>query len=119
LTTLDEQDGKAVLHLSGDINVAGSTELKQLLVQAFSTGKKVQLDFSTAASLDAAAIQLFWAAARQAEKTGTAFTVAGVVPAALHNGVRDAGFEDFPVAMVTEAVEQQTNNTDAITDRAE
>jgi anti-anti-sigma regulatory factor len=119
LTTLDVQDGKALLRLPGDINVAGSAELKQLLVQAFSTGKEVQLDLSTAATLDIAAIQLFWAAARHAEKTGTAFTVAGVVPEAILNGVREAGFEHFPVAIETEVVAQQTHDTDTITDRVE
>jgi anti-anti-sigma factor len=105
-TTYDEQDGTAVLHLSGDINVAGSADLKQLLVQAFSTRKAVQLDFSTATTLDIAAIQLFWAAARKAEKTGTALTVLGTVPETIQSDVRDAGFAQFPVAMEAEPEEE-------------
>jgi anti-anti-sigma regulatory factor len=118
-TTYDEQDGKAVLHLSGDINVAGAAELKQLLVQAFATGKGVQLDFSTAATLDIAAIQLLWAAAHHAGKNHMAFTAAPTVPDTIHDDVRDAGFEQFPVTMETEPAEQPTNDTDTVTDRDE
>jgi anti-anti-sigma factor len=118
-TTYDEQDGKAVVEFSGDINVAGSAELKQLLMQAFSTGKEVQLDLSKAAALDVTAIQLLWAAARHAEKANTVLTVAGVVPEAIHNSVREAGFEHFPVSIQVEAVEPPTADTDTITDRAE
>ena len=106
-TTYDEQDGKAVLHLSGSINVAGSAELKQLLVQAFSTGKPLQLDLSTAENLDIAAIQLFWSAAHKAEKTGTALTVVGTVPETIQGDVRDAGFEHFPVKIDTETLTEK------------
>jgi ABC-type transporter Mla MlaB component len=119
LTTFDEQDGKALLRLSGDVNVASAAELKQLLVQAFSTGKEVQLDLSAAATLDIAAIQLLWAAARHAEKTATALTVAEIVPEAILNGLRDAGFVHFPVTIDTEVSEQRTNDTEAIAGRAE
>lgn len=118
-TTLDEQDGKAVLHLSGDITVACAAEIKQLLVQAFATGKGVQLDFSHAATLDIAAIQLLWSAAHHAEKTHLAFTAAASVPETIQSDVRDAGFEQFPVTMETEPQEQPHNDTDTITDRAE
>jgi anti-anti-sigma regulatory factor len=118
-TTYDEQDGKAVLHLSGDINVAGAAELKQLLAQAFATGKRVQVDFSTAATLDIAAIQLLWAAAHHAEKTHMAFTAAATVPETIQSDVRGAGFEQFPVTIEAEPDERPTNDTDTITDRAE
>jgi anti-anti-sigma regulatory factor len=119
LTIFEEQEARAVLRLSGDINVAGSAELKQVFVQAFSTGKGVQLDFSAATSLDTAAVQLLWAAARHAEKTNTALTAAPIVPEQLKNGVRDAGFERFPVAIETDEDEQPINDTKTIADQAE
>jgi anti-anti-sigma regulatory factor len=119
LTTFEEQEAKAVLHLSGDINVAGSAELKQLFVQAFSTGKGVQLDLSAATNLDISAIQLLWAAARHAEKTKTSLTAAPTVPPELKGGVRDAGFEDFPVAIETDGDNQPINDTKTISDQAE
>jgi anti-anti-sigma factor len=119
LTTIEEQEERAVLRLSGDVNVAGAAELKQFLVQAFSTGKGVQLDLSGATSLDISAIQLLWAAARHAEKTKTALTATPIVPEGLKNGVRDAGFEDFPVAIETEADNQPINDTKTIADQAE
>jgi ABC-type transporter Mla MlaB component len=119
LTTFEEQEARAVLHLSGDINVAGSAELKQHFVQAFSTGKGVQVDFSAATNLDIAAMQLLWAAARHAEKTNIALTAASTVPEELKNGVRDAGFEQFLVAIETDGDSQPINDTKTIADQVE
>jgi ABC-type transporter Mla MlaB component len=119
LTTFEEQEATAVLRLSGNISVACSAELKQLFVQAFSTGKGVQLDLSAATNLDIAAMQLLWAAARHAEKTKTALTAAPTVPEELKNGVRDAGFEHFPVAIETDGDKQPINDTKTIADQVE
>jgi anti-anti-sigma regulatory factor len=119
LTTFEEQEAKAVVRLSGDINVAGSAELKQFLVQAFATGKGVQLDLSAATNLDISAIQLLWAAGRHAEKTKTSLTAAATVSAELKSGVRDAGFEDFPVVIETDVANQPINDTKTTSDQAE
>jgi ABC-type transporter Mla MlaB component len=119
LTTFEEQEARAVLSLSGDINVAGSAELKQFFVQAFSTGKGVQIDLSSATNLDIAAMQLLWAAARHAEKTKTTLTAAPTVPEELKNCVRDAGFEHFPVAIETDEDEQPANDTITVSDQTE
>ena len=73
-----------------------------MLSQAFSTGEDIRLDFSTAESLDIAAIQLLWAAARQAEKTGRVFHAAGPLPEGIQSDVRNAGFDDFPVSLETQ-----------------
>lgn len=107
-TTFHQQDGRAVLQLLGDIDIAGSIELKTMLTQAFSTGKDVGLDFSAAETLDITAIQLLWAAARQAEKTGTPLTVVGPLPQGILSVMRSAGFEHFPVAMETVLLQKQT-----------
>lgn len=119
MTTFEEQEATAVLRLSGNISVACSAELKQLFVQAFSTGKGVQLDLSAATNLDIAAMQLLWAAARHAEKTKTALTAAPTVPEGLKNGVREAGFERFPVAIGTDGDKQPINDTKTIADQVE
>jgi anti-anti-sigma regulatory factor len=119
LTTFEEQEERAVLHLSGNINVACSAELKQLFMQAFSTGKGVRLDLSAATNLDIAGIQLLWAAARHAEKVKTVLTAASTVPEELKNGVRDAGFEHFPVVIEIDGDKQPINDTKTIADQVE
>jgi ABC-type transporter Mla MlaB component len=119
LTTFEEQEARAILRLSGNINVACSAELKQLFVQAFSTGKGVHLDLSAATNLDIAGIQLLWAAARHAETTNTALTAASTVPEELKNCVRDAGFEHFPVTIETDVDQQPINDTKTVPDQAE
>jgi hypothetical protein len=90
-----------------------------LFVQAFSTGKGVQLDLSAATNLDIAAMQLLWAAARHAEKTKTVLTAAPNVPEELKNGVRDAGFEHFPVTIETDGDKRPINDTKTIADQVE
>jgi anti-anti-sigma regulatory factor len=89
-----------VVRLEGDIDVTCSTELKRTLIEAISSGKEVQVDLAQAGDLDVTAIQLLWAAGREAEKAAVSFAVSPRdVPENVHRAVCEAGFENFPVAV--------------------
>ena len=97
--TFDGSATRCALKLEGEIDVTCSTELKRVLIEAISSGKEVQLYLAEASDFDVTAIQLLWAARREAEKAGASFAVAGDVPANIRRAVCEAGFENFPVAV--------------------
>ncbi len=69
-----------------------------MIIEALSTHKPVVVDLAGATDLDVTAMQVLWAAARDAERSGISF-VAAIVPEMIAFTVREAGFEAFPVPM--------------------
>ena len=55
------------------------------------------MDLESATELDVTALQLLWAAEREARGSGVGFTLAGRVPEEISVAVSDAGFKNFPV----------------------
>jgi anti-anti-sigma regulatory factor len=100
---------RCVIRLEGDIDITCSDELKRTLIEAISTRKELQVDLARATDLDVTAIQLLWAATREAKSLGASFGVAGQVPENIINTVREAGFEKFPVPMSPQV--EQENST--------
>lgn len=98
--TIDNSATSCGVRLEGDIDVTCSTDLKRTLVEAISSGKEVQVDLALASDLDVTAIQLLWAARREAEKAGASFAVSGDVPENIHRAICEAGFENFLVARI-------------------
>ncbi len=88
-----------MLRLEGEIGVTCAAELKRALIDAISSGREVELDLAQASDLDVTAIQLLWAARREAEKAGAPFAVAGDVPEKIGRAVSEAGVENFLVAV--------------------
>ena len=95
---LDVVETQCILRLDGDIDIACSGELKAMIIEALSTHRPVVVDLAGATDLDVTAMQVLWAAARDAERSGISF-VAAVVPEMIAFTVREAGFEAFPVPM--------------------
>jgi anti-anti-sigma factor len=96
--TLEQSGEKSVIHLEGEITIAQGVELKQMLVQALKEGKEVRLDLDSTTEMDVTALQLLYAADREAKKTGVRFFTAGRVPEELSAAATEAGLEGFPVA---------------------
>jgi anti-anti-sigma regulatory factor len=97
---IDNSATRCVVRLEGDIDVTCSTELKRTLIEAISSGKEVQIDLAQAGDLDVTAIQLLWAAKREAEKAALPFVVSAEVPENIHRAVCEAGFKNFPGAVI-------------------
>jgi anti-anti-sigma factor len=95
--TLDQSEKQCLIHLEGEITIASAAEFKQFLVQVLAQGKDLRMDLERAAELDVTALQLLWAAGREAKKLGMVFTLSGSVPEAIRTAAVDAGFEKFPV----------------------
>jgi anti-anti-sigma regulatory factor len=95
--TVETSDDSTTLRLEGTIDIASAAELKATLVNVLETGMPIRLSLAAQADLDVTAIQLLWAAEREASASGVEFRLGGKVPDALFAAVKEAGFERFPV----------------------
>lgn len=96
--TLDQGGALCLIQLEGEIGVELAKELKAALLQALASGTEVRLNLEHATELDVSAVQLLWAAEREARRSGKAFTLAAPAPPDLLLAVSEAGFERLPFA---------------------
>ena len=103
--SLEQGEALCLIHLEGQVDINSAAELKKLLLLALHSGKEVRLDMERATELDVTALQLFWAASREAKGLEMTISVAGRVPEAITAAVIEAGFEEFPVPLEEKAAE--------------
>lgn len=94
-TTLQIADELCEVRLEGDIDINCSGELQSTLVEALSKRCELHVNMSGLSSLDVTAMQLLWAAAREAEKRAITFKVLGGVPEGVRHAASEAGLADF------------------------
>ncbi|MGB9283516.1 MAG: STAS domain-containing protein, partial [Candidatus Sulfotelmatobacter sp.] len=94
--TFDQSEGLSSIRLEGEVDITYAAELKKLLLRALASGVEVRLELEQAKEMDVTALQLLWAAERQARSSGLRFTVAGRIPGEMSATLQDAGFEKFP-----------------------
>ncbi|MGB8011103.1 MAG: STAS domain-containing protein [Terriglobales bacterium] len=95
--SLTQSEGLCLIGLEGEIDIASATELKKLLLQALGSGQEVRVDVERATEMDVTALQLLWAAEREARGAGRAIRLAGRVPDEIAVSVGESGFEQFPI----------------------
>lgn len=95
--TLEQSAALSVIRMEGEINIGCAAELKGLLLKELASGRELRVDVGQATELDVTALQLLWAAEREARKSATKFVLAGAVPEEIKALATDAGFERFPV----------------------
>jgi len=95
--TLDQNENFCVLHLEGEIDITSATELKTLLLQGLASGRELRVNLERATDLDVTAMQLLWAAEREARRSGMGITLTGRLSEEISSAAGDAGFERFPV----------------------
>jgi len=93
--TLDESGAQAVIGLEGVVDISSATELKTLLLRALHCGKKVRVSLDKVTDLDVTAVELLWAAEREASKAGVKFSFFGPVPVEVSAALGEAGLQQF------------------------
>jgi hypothetical protein len=94
--TVNREASTWVIRLEGDCALASVTELRSLLVEAFSSGKHFELDLLGVEQIDVAVMQLLWTAGREAGLRKVSMVCQ--VNQAAAEAAREAGFEPFPGA---------------------
>jgi anti-anti-sigma regulatory factor len=95
--TFEHRDRSSVICLEGMIDIASAAELKTILLEALKSGKALCIALDHSTDLDVTAVQLLWAAEREARASGVEFSLAGPVPEPVSAALKDAGFDSFPV----------------------
>jgi len=72
-----EADGTGVVALEGRADIAEAAQLKNALLEAAAAQAGLRVEVSRATAVDVTAVQLLWAAQRQARQTGKPFEIAG------------------------------------------
>ncbi len=94
--TLKHLEESTAICLEEGIDIASAAELKTTLLDAFKPGKAVHVSFAENAELDITALQLLWAAEREARVSSIGFNLTGAVPDKILSTLKDAGIEKFP-----------------------
>ena len=72
---LSQDGGCCRIQLDGAIDIACAAEMKASLLQALETGQEICVSLNGATELDVTAVQLLWAAGRDAKRRGLGFSV--------------------------------------------
>jgi len=102
---LEQSEALSVISLEGLIDIACAAELKQMLLQALESKAEVCVSMENATDLDVTAMQLLWAAAREAKVSGVDLSLTGPLPEGISIAIANAGFEhlSIPVSNKQEA----------------
>lgn len=94
---LERSDALSLVRLEGGVDIACAAELKKVLLEALEAAEPVRVSLEGATHLDVTAIELLWAAEREARQSGLGFSLVGQLPDHISSALVDAGFEAFPV----------------------
>lgn len=95
--SLEQKDALPLIRFEGVVDVGCAAELKELLMENLKSGSAVFVSFESATGLDITAVQLLWAAWREAKRVGVEFGLKGQTPEAVRCALAEAGIEEFPV----------------------
>ncbi len=94
--TVAQIEAVRFIRLEGEVTIAYAAELKKVLLEALASGGELRLDMARATEVDITALQLLWAAEREARACGRAYTLEGTVPDEILATATEAGLEKFP-----------------------
>lgn len=92
--TMQRRETDLLLRVEDAVNVTSAEELKSLLLEGLVSGRDLRVDLEHVQEIDVTAMQLLWAARREADRKGTAMVV--FISEAAAAAAREVGFERFP-----------------------
>jgi hypothetical protein len=93
--TLEQDGALSRIRLEGAIDIGCAQELRGLLVQGLKTCSEVRVLLADATDLDVTAVELLWAARREARASTVGFAFEGQAPEPVSVALAEAGFERF------------------------
>ncbi len=95
---LEQDESSSLVRLEGDIGIECAAELKELLIRGLRTGRSMRVSLESARELDVTAIQLLWAASREARAAGAVFAFEGPATAAVNDVLARYGLGELPAS---------------------
>lgn len=87
---LEQNETRCVIRLEGGVGIVQATELKKMLLEGLSSGKKLHLDMAGVENIDVTGMQLMQAAITEAHRSGTQIAVR--MSEAAESALQNAGF---------------------------
>jgi len=91
---LEQGEKTSCVRLQGSIDISLAEELKKVLVDALKAGEEIRVMAGDTTYLDVTAVQLLWAAEREARRTGVRWIFAEVLPEPVRANLVEAGFDE-------------------------
>lgn len=101
---LDQGETLCVVRLEGEINIASAAALKAALLEALALETELRIDLERATEVDLTALQLLWAAQRQALQSGKSMTMSESLAEPVVLAAREVAFEEFPLTVAPKVV---------------
>lgn len=95
--SLGQADDSSRICLEGAVDIASATELKKSFLEALAAGKEIRVSVETATDLDVTAVQLIWAAKREAKRLGLGFSFEGQPSEAVQGTLASVGFGELAI----------------------
>jgi len=95
----EREENLSWIRLEGEVGIGSAAELKDILVQALGSGKQVRVSLQSVTELDVTAVELLWAARREAKASSVAFAIETPVPPMVTSALLQAGFDEFATDM--------------------
>jgi len=93
--SIEQDEMRNSIALEGVVDISVAAELKQSLLEALGTGKELHVSLAAVTVLDVTAVQLLWAAAREATAQGVVFALDEPPPSVLSRSLANSGLEDL------------------------
>ena len=93
--SVEEREDSSLVRLEGAIDIASAAEMKSVLLNALTSKKEIRLTLEGATELDITALQVLYAAERDAAKAGIRFALEGSVPDEISAAMTAAGLVKF------------------------
>ena len=91
---LEQGEKTSCVRLQGSIDISLAEELKKVLVDALKAGEEIRVMLGDATYLDVTAVQLLWAAEREAGRMGVRWIFGDVLPETVRANLVEAGFDE-------------------------
>jgi anti-anti-sigma regulatory factor len=97
-----KKQGKKIcrFQLEGNIDISQAAGFKEELMASLDRGDEIRFVFEKATQLDVTAVQLLWAASREAQHRKARVGFEGEVPRPILFELSAAGFAQFPVSQI-------------------
>ena len=93
--SLNQADDSSRISLEGAIDIASAEELKEAILEALKARKEICVSVEKAADFDVTAVQLLWAAKREAKRLGVGITFEGLPSEAIQDALANVGFGEL------------------------
>jgi anti-anti-sigma regulatory factor len=97
-----------VVALEGRVDIAEAAKLKSALLEAVAAPQGMRVEVSQATAVDVTAVQLLWAAQRQARQMGKRFEIAGPWSEEAEGQLREMGL--YPSQLFAPLEEERNAN---------